>query len=670
MKTANDCLYFSLIIMKRSWFPILIVIALLSSLVLLATLQYRWLGQISDGDRERMHKRLETDTIRFAEDFNREIQTAYLNFQISSADWKARNWNEFNRRFSFWRQNNEHPDLIGDFYYVETENAENPLRYNKEKGEFETSAWTNELAELKQVLTTPDKNFDSVDAEIPALLMPIREDEKVVDTIFIRKNAVTEARATPESLAKNFEMPKKIGVLVIRLDGDVIKNQILSELAKKYFSEGSGESNYRLAVVNQAKETIFQTGGAGGVNSADAGAPLFDLSPDNFLLLTSRLPAAAGTANIVRREAIPKVESGGGDQQREQTMVFTTVEKKESRETFALSPGDSNEGKQQTEINIDTNAGEKNDQHSPVMTPRLRVFDRRSAAGDVGKWTLNVQHTAGSLEQFIANTRRKNLAISFGILSLLGVSVVLIFLSAQRAKRLAQKQIDFVSSVSHEFRTPLAVIYSAGENLTDGVVRNEGQVSQYGKLITREGKKLSAMVEQILEFAGARSGKRKYDFRETNAERILAKAVAECQPLIDEKGFVLETEIAANLPGISADENALSQAIQNLIGNGLKYSNGSKWLKIMASNGGGSLKIAVEDKGIGIAPKDAAHIFEPFYRAKAVVDEQIHGNGLGLSLVKQIVEAHKGKIKVKSEPGKGSRFTIELPGKFRAANGE
>jgi signal transduction histidine kinase len=238
---------------------------------------------------------------------------------------------------------------------------------------------------------------------------------------------------------------------------------------------------------------------------------------------------------------------------------------------------------------------------------------------------------------------------------------VLIFLSAQRAKRLAQRQLDFVSSVSHEFRTPLAVIYSAGENLADGVAKEETQVSRYGNLIKGEGKKLTAMVEQILDFAGANSGKKRYDLRAADVGEIIENALAECQPLIAEKGIAVEREIAENLPPLIVDKNALSRAIQNLIGNAVKYSNGGKWMKISAKNGGGKIKIAVEDSGIGISAKDLTHILEPFYRAKAVVDEQIHGNGLGLSLVKQIVDAHKGNVKIESELGKGSKFTIELP---------
>src|SRR5439155_23245586 len=125
----------------------------------------------------------------------------------------------------------------------------------------------------------------------------------------------------------------------------------------------------------------------------------------------------------------------------------------------------------------------------------------------------------------LAAAFRRNLAIGFGILLLLAGAVLAIIISAQRAKTAAQRQVDFVSSVSHEFRTPLAVIYSAGENLADGVAKENDQVSQYGNLIKGEGKKLSSMVEQILEFAGANSGRQKYNFREVQVSEIVNDAM-------------------------------------------------------------------------------------------------------------------------------------------------
>jgi signal transduction histidine kinase len=101
--------------------------------------------------------------------------------------------------------------------------------------------------------------------------------------------------------------------------------------------------------------------------------------------------------------------------------------------------------------------------------------------------------------------------------------------------------------------------------------------------------------------------------------------------------------------------------LQNLIANAVKYGNGSRWVRVSAQNGGQSVRIVVEDKGIGISPSDLRHVFEPFYRSREVVDAQIHGNGLGLSLVKRIAEAHGGRVTADSKPGQGSVFTIELP---------
>jgi signal transduction histidine kinase len=604
--------------MRRSWSPILLVAVLLGLLALLATLQYQWLGQISRAESDRLERNLQTDTNRFAEDFNREIQNAYFSFQLPADIWRAQDWKEFNARYKFWREKTQYPDLIKDFYFVELSSQQNLSRYNREKGAFETAEWTDELNKTKPNFAD-EKYFNPIVEDLPALLMPVHVEDETAKRVLIRTRTPTVSPLpVPPEL-------KKYGVLIIELDADVIKNGLLPNLVRDYFSQ-SESANYKLAVLNQKNETIFQTQ---ALNASDASAKLLNLSPDNFVWFANR-------------EVLSTIEG------ERKSMVFSKFETKQKKEISGeLIEKD---GNGRFEVKLQRN----NEQ------PRLKIFESNERQQG-GAWTLNVQHTSGSLQQFITNTRRKNLAVSFGILSLLGASVLLIFLSAQRAKRLAQRQLDFVSSVSHEFRTPLAVIYSAGENLADGVTKEKEKVSRYGDLIKREGKKLSSMVEQILEFAGARSGKRKYDFRETNVEKVITEAIAECQPLISEKGFTLETNISENLPLVSADEKALTQAVQNLIANALKFSNGEKWLKVSAQNGGGRVKITVEDKGIGIEKREVRKVFEPFFRSKTVVDAQIHGNGLGLSLVKQIVEAHKGEIKVESEVGRGSKFTIHLP---------
>lgn len=599
--------------MQSSRFTILLVAALFVLLGILAYLQYAWLGQISDGERERLQRNLQSDTQRFADDFNREIQNAYFNFQIDAKNWREKNRIEFNERYKFWSEKTGYDDLIKDFYFVELESGA-VLHFNKELKVFEAVQWTENLNKLKPKLTA-EENFQPIEAGIPALLMPVNEIEVRFERVLVRTPTSENIIGSPT------QMPKKYGVLVIELDAQVIKNQILPDLVKKYFSQ-SESANFKLAVANKDNQTIFQTE---NLTATDAKAKLFELSPDNFIVFANRdiLPAVQGERREMR--VFSKTDS--------QKSESVSVQKSSNRVEMQVTTSDQ---------------------------PRLKVFESNLPENNA-TWTLNVQHTAGSLEQFITNTRRKNLAISFGILSLLGVSIILIFVSAQRSKLIAQRQIDFVSSVSHEFRTPLAVIYSAGENLADGVAKEEIQVSRYGTLIKGEGKKLTRMVEQILDFAGANSGKKKYDLREINVKEVVENALAECEPLLQD--FEVETKIAANLPCIIADKNALTQAIQNLIANSIKYSGDAKFIKISANNVNGKVKITVEDKGIGIAKADLKHIFEPFFRAKAVVDEQIHGNGLGLSLVKETIEKHCGEILVESEIGKGSKFVIELPQK-------
>ena len=286
--------------------------------------------------------------------------------------------------------------------------------------------------------------------------------------------------------------------------------------------------------------------------------------------------------------------------------------------------------------------------------------------GSDSGWELLAKHQEGSLEVAVAKIRRRNLAISLGSLLLLAISMALIIVSARRAQRLARLQIDFVAGISHELRTPLAVICSAGDNLAEGVTdASTHSTRKYGELIRNEGRKLTGMIEQILQFASLQRTRRHYNLRPEHINEVAESALAALQPAISAAGFTVEKSFSEGLPRIHTDAAALSRVVQNLIQNALKYSGKSRWLAVRTTKvdvkRGTELQLIVEDRGIGIDSEDLSHIFKPFFRGSVAAAAQIHGTGLGLFMVREALNSMGGKISVKSTPGKGSVFTMSFP---------
>jgi len=276
---------------------------------------------------------------------------------------------------------------------------------------------------------------------------------------------------------------------------------------------------------------------------------------------------------------------------------------------------------------------------------------------------LVVRHPAESLEAAITKSRRWSLLLNFAILLVLAASVLLIVISSRRAHSLAERQMEFVAGVSHEFRTPLAAIQSLSENLAAGRVREKDRVRQYGSTIGQDVQRLSEMIEQVLQFAGADRRKRFFDLEPLNVGRLVENVCAANRPALAKAGWCVEEEIEADLPLVPGDESALRRALQNLISNALKYGGGnSHWLRVSADTDRprGMIRIIVADHGPGISAKDLPHVFESFYRGQDAVDAQIHGSGLGLSLVKKIVEAHSGRVTIETTSA-GAKFILQVP---------
>lgn len=296
-----------------------------------------------------------------------------------------------------------------------------------------------------------------------------------------------------------------------------------------------------------------------------------------------------------------------------------------------------------------------------MSPPGLREPPRaRNAGADFGRLQLRVRHRAGSLDAVVQRTRLRNLAVTFSILLLMGGALAAILLSTRRAQRLAALQMDFVTGVSHELRTPLTVIRTAAYNLRGKLAANPAMVEKYGALIQKESERLTEIVEQVLEFARSRSAARGLPAEPVAVSEAAGQALAACQPLVEASGVKVEMNIPENLPHVLAEPRTLAHCLQNLISNAVKYGGEGGWVGLSAAAEGESVAICVADRGPGIPPDELPHVFDPFFRGRRAIDDQVHGTGLGLSLVKSAVESFGGEVEARSRPGRGTEFFLRL----------
>ena len=235
--------------------------------------------------------------------------------------------------------------------------------------------------------------------------------------------------------------------------------------------------------------------------------------------------------------------------------------------------------------------------------------------------------------------------------------------SMRSAMQLARLQMDFVASVSHELKTPITAILTAGENIKDGLAASPAHLFEQGSTITDQARQLQELVDQVLLFSATTEAKLAHSLRELYVNEVIGHAIRSTQSLIEEAGFSVETKIEPGLPPIVADLSVLSQCVQNLIVNAVKYSTSERWIGISArmDREENTILISVQDQGIGIHTSELTRIFEPFYRSPQVTTAKIRGTGLGLSIAKRSAEIFGGELTVSTELGVGSVFTVHLP---------
>ena len=267
---------------------------------------------------------------------------------------------------------------------------------------------------------------------------------------------------------------------------------------------------------------------------------------------------------------------------------------------------------------------------------------------------------------------RTNFLILGGLSLVLAAGIYLTYRNVSKEMALARLKSDFVSNVSHELRTPLSLIRLYAETLEMGRVKSHEKYHEYYQIIRKESERLTSLINNILDFSRIEAGRKEYDFRETDLGELVHNTLDSYRYQIEQNGFTFEEKVEP-VPPMRVDREAMARSLVNLVNNALKYSQDRKFIGVNLYRENGRVKLEVIDHGIGIPQQEQGRIFEKFYRVGDPLVHNTKGSGLGLSLVRHIVQAHGGDVSVDSAPGQGSKFTISLPvvpaeGKSQAAS--
>lgn len=644
---------------SKSNYPLLTIAVFAAGLVLAGTLLYGWINRASLADREQQEEFLNAAMRSFRGEFVAPLLEIRATFRPVPRSAATADLDQYLADFyAQWRSNDAASALVSTLS-VATIDADDATQFrtlDAASGKFHEEPWPESLETFRPQLERIERtgprgrgNFFFVRAggfpfalngSRPMIVVPLMETGERGRGFSFRTGGRREAG--PDSRAEVFTDSEEIhhgppppggmprydlpvrsrvsgrlrGWCFLELDINYLKQHVFPQLLQRSFG-GAGLANYRVGIMGgDPRQVIF---------SSERGlVPSSFTAPDGDALLL----ASYGELGALLRFRARRLATGA---EADDLMGMS----------IATEPPPGAEG------------------------PSTQGPERRGRFREAGAWVLVVKNKAGSIDALVARTRRRDLALGFGVLFVLAVSMGSLVVATHRARELARREMEFVAGVSHEFRTPLASIQSAGFNLSSGVVEEPGRVREYGALVRNEARRLTDLIEQVMSYAGIQSGAKRYQVVPTEVPAMLERALAEFTPAFRDAGWQVEKKVDDNLPPVLVEAPAVESAVKNLFANAIKYGGEGRWLRIAAvraPNGGrGEVRISVEDHGPGIDPIDLPHIFEPFYRGQEVLASAVPGAGLGLSIVKRHVEAQGGHVSVESAKGKGSRFTIHLP---------
>jgi two-component system, OmpR family, phosphate regulon sensor histidine kinase PhoR len=298
----------------------------------------------------------------------------------------------------------------------------------------------------------------------------------------------------------------------------------------------------------------------------------------------------------------------------------------------------------------------------PLSRSSSKYFYETRFPDTLYKWVLQIlPRKYMEIEQGVKNRRRINLYFIILSMSLIFISLAIIYVGWRHDRQLRRLKENFISNVSHELKTPLSLIRMFSEILIMGRVAAEDKKQEYYRIINNESDRMSRLINNLLDFANLIRGIEHKHFEKANISQLVTKALEAYGYEIQKDGFQLNLQTKTDIPDSFVDPNAITMAFLNLLDNSVKYSGDQKEIEVRIEQTNGFIDLSVVDKGIGIPISEQQRIFDKFYRGNDAAVRGIRGSGIGLSITKHVAEMHGGDILVKSEPGKGSTFTLRIP---------
>lgn len=294
---------------------------------------------------------------------------------------------------------------------------------------------------------------------------------------------------------------------------------------------------------------------------------------------------------------------------------------------------------------------------SPVAPSSLR---QARALWLFPDYLLGIRMKGSTIEELASERSTRNLILIILLDIALAAGAWIVYRSIRREMLFVKMKTDFVSNVSHELRTPLALIRMYAETLDMNRIQTESKKQEYYRTILQESERLTRLVDNILDFSKMEAGKKKYTFADVRLNDIVTEALRVYAFHLQTEGFTPDLRLDPSLPSVRGDAGSITEAVMNIIDNAVKYSGREKYLGLRSMVEDDTIVLEIEDHGIGIPPEHHGRIFETFYRVTDGLVHNVKGSGLGLSLVRHIMDAHGGSVEVQSSPGSGSLFRLRF----------